>query len=71
MKETINIGNKERQGLPFTSWIKVYGGLQIQPPFTNDRYEKMPKGGRVASRKKGRRKIKVDHIVIYLYLNII
>ena len=52
-KETINIGNKERSGLTFTiiSWVKGLDGLQNQPPFTYDQYEKMAKGVAMESRK--------------------
>jgi len=31
--------------------VKGLNGLQIQPPFTYERYEKMAKGAGVASRK--------------------
>ena len=60
-KATINIGNKERQGLTFTTISRVKGldGLRIQPPFTYDRYEKMAKGAAVASRKKEEERLKL------------
>ena len=51
---TINIRNKERQGLTFIAISQVKGldGLRIQPPFTYERYEKMAKGAAMQSRKK-------------------
>ena len=44
-KDTINIGNQERQSMMFTaiSWVKYLNGLQSQPPFSYEWYENMAK----------------------------
>lgn len=73
VKLTINIGNKERQGLTFTTLSRAKGldGLLIQPPFRYDKYENMAKWIGVSSRKKKKKQIEIDHFVIYLYSSII
>jgi ATP-dependent DNA helicase PIF1 len=52
-KTTINIGKTEQQGLTFTtiSRVKALHGLQFQPPFPYDQYEKMGKCVGVSKRK--------------------
>jgi len=41
--QPINIGKKERQGMKFTTiaWAKDLNGLQFNPSFSYNRYEKM------------------------------
>ena len=43
--QPINIGEKERWGMMFTTiaWVKDLNGLRFQPPFSYDSYEKMAK----------------------------
>ena len=43
--DIISISEKERQGMMFTTIarLKYLNGLQFQPPFSYDRYEKMAK----------------------------
>ena len=53
-RETIDIGNVERQCLTFTaiSRVKSIDGLWISPPFTFERYSKMAKSAYATIRKK-------------------
>jgi ATP-dependent DNA helicase PIF1 len=53
-KETINIGKTKQQGLTFIaiSRVKALHGIQFQPPFPYDRYEKMKKCVGVSEEKR-------------------
>jgi len=58
--KTISIGKIERQGLTFTpiSRVKALHGLQFQPPFLYDRYEKMGQCVGVSKRKGEEEKLR-------------
>ena len=53
-RATIDIGNREHQGLTFTtiSRVKSLDGLCISPPFTFEHYAKMKNSAFVTLRKK-------------------
>ena len=53
-RETIDIGNAERQVLTFTtiSRVKYIDGLHISSPFTFERYENISKSAYATIRKK-------------------
>ena len=53
-RETIDIGNAEKQGLTFTtiSRVKYIDGLQIYLPFIYERYAKMAKSAYATIRNK-------------------
>lgn len=59
-KATINIEERERQGLTFVaiSRIKALDGLRILTPFPYDRYAKLKSGKGVAQRKAEEERLK-------------
>ena len=57
---SIDIGNREQQGLTFTaiSRVKSIDGLRIAPPFPYQRYAKMKDSAYVTIRKKKEERLK-------------